>query len=442
MSAHTGPAPVAWVRHAVLWHVYPLGFLGAPAEAQPQAEPAPRLRGLVGWLDYLVELGANGLLLGPVFESESHGYDTTNYLEIDSRLGTEADLDHLVDQAHHRGIRVVLDGVFNHVGRSFAPYADAVAQGKQSPYYEWFRWDRDGHPAVFEGHQHLVALNHENPAVADYVTGVMQHWVERGIDGWRLDAAYAVPHTFWAEVCGRLRANHPDVWLLGEVIHGDYAAFAHESGVDSVTQYELWKAIWSALNDRNLFELSHALQRHDELLDDLVPQTFVGNHDVTRIASRLEEPRHLPHALAVLFTLAGVPSIYAGDERGLTGTKEERAGGDDAIRQPFPSSPHELDPAGDDMLRLHQTLIAMRRRHPWLHRAHITVEHLSNTEILYRCRAGTSEQLLVALNLADQPVTLHAAHDSWAPEVGRVLVAGNRLDVPPHGWGVLRSTSG
>ena len=209
-----------WVRHAVLWHVYPLGFLGAPAQADPGGEPVPRLRALVGWLDHLIEIGANGLLLGPVFQSESHGYDTTDHFRIDTRLGTEADLEHLLEQAHARGVRVVLDGVFNHTGRSFAGFADAAAHGPASAHHGWFRWDRHGNPAVFEGHQHLVALNHDHPAVADHVVQVMRHWSQRGVDGWRLDAAYAVPPAFWADVGRRLRAELPEVWLLGEVIHG------------------------------------------------------------------------------------------------------------------------------------------------------------------------------------------------------------------------------
>lgn len=438
MSDHEAPA---WVRHAVLWHVYPLGFLGAPAQGDPDAEPVPRLRALVDWLDYLVELGANGLLLGPVFQSESHGYDTTDYFRIDTRLGTEADFDHLLEQAHARGIRVVLDGVFNHVGRSFPPLAAALADGAGSRNHPWFRWGHDGNPALFEGHQHLVALNHDHPAVADHVAQVMRHWSRRGVDGWRLDAAYAVPRAFWADISGRLRSELPDTWLVGEVIHGDYAAFVRDSGLHSVTQYELWKAIWSALNDRNLFELAHALQRHDVLLDQFVPQTFLGNHDVTRLASKLADHRHLPHALVVLLTVGGVPSIYAGDEQGLLGVKEERAGGDDAVRPTFPATPAHLSPDGTPVLRLHQELIAVRRRHPWLHRARTAVEHLTNEGLLYQCAGPDGELLLVALNLDDRVLDVPLPRGDWRLEAGTATTSADLMSLPAHGWAVW-STAG
>ena len=241
----------------------------------------------------------------------------------------------------------------------------------------WFRltWPPDWQPGTepeygtFEGHGALVALNHDEPAVADYVAGVMNHWLDAGADGWRLDAAYAVPAAFWAQVVPRVRARHPRAYLVGEVIHGDYPEFVAASGLDSVTQYELWKAIWSALNDHNLFELGHALGRHNGFLETFAPLTFVGNHDVTRLASRLEDDRHLAHALAVLLTVGGTPAIYYGDEQAFRGIKEERAGGDDEIRPAFPGGPDDLAPGGWPIYRLHQDLIGLRRRHPWLHRA-------------------------------------------------------------------------
>ena len=160
----------------------------------------------------------------------------------------------------------------------------------------------------------------------------MTYWLDRGAAGWRLDAAYAVPASFWSKVVPRVRESHPGAWFVGEMIHGDYAAYASDSGLDSVTQYELWKAIWSSLNDRNFFELAWALGRHNRVLDGVMPQTFTGNHDVTRLASQLTDERHFGHALAVLLTVGGIPGIYYGDEQAFRGIKEERAGGDDEIR--------------------------------------------------------------------------------------------------------------
>ena len=432
----------------MFWQIYPLGFTGAEAAASDRAGVVHRLGHIKSWLDYAVELGASGLLLGPIFASSTHGYDTLDYFQIDPRLGDDADFDALIEAAHGRGLRVVLDGVFNHVGREFPLFRRAVAAGPDAPDTAWFRlsWPADHAPGqepeyeTFEGHRQLVALNHDEPAVAHHVARVMNHWLERGADGWRLDAAYAVPQRFWAQVLPQVRTEHPDVYVFGEVIHGDYAGFVRDTGVDAVTQYELWKAIWSALNDRNFFELAWALDRHNSWLDSFVPLTFVGNHDVTRIASALTDDRHLPHALVVLMTCGGTPSIYAGDEQAFRGIKEHRPGGDDAIRPAFPTAPADLAPFGWPTYRLHQDLIGMRRRHPWLHHARTRAVDLGNTHFIYEAFHG-ERRLLVALNLTDAPVTRSV------PRAGDI-VAGNaachhtgalqtQVTLPPHGWAIL-----
>jgi Glycosidases len=429
-----------WAETAVFWHVYPLGFVGAPVSATELDAAAPRLRQLNNWLDYLIELGVNGLLLGPVFASETHGYDTVDYYSVDLRLGTEADLVNLFEEAGRRGIRVVLDGVFNHVGRSFPPLTDVVEHGYLSPFSAWFRRRADGAFTCFEGHEQLVTLNHDEPQVVDYVCDVMTYWLDRGASGWRLDAAYAVPTDFWRQVIERVRAKHPDAWLLGELIHGDYPSFVTKTGVDSVTQYELWKATWSSLNDVNFYELAWALERHEELLETFVPQTFLGNHDVTRIATQLVDPRHEPHALVLLLlAFAGIPSIYAGDEQGMVGLKEQREGGDDAIRPAFPARPGALSPATEERLRLHRELIGLRRRHPWLVRARTVVEHLSNERVLLRVTDGT-DALLVALNLGEAHV-LVLPTDDWRVVSGLGQIAGGSVILVAHGWCVLAAGS-
>src|SRR4051794_4429411 len=245
----------AWVRHAIWWHVYPLGFTGAEPTTlagQPTVHRLPRLH---GWLDYALELGASGLALGPVFSSESHGYDTTDYFRIDPRLGDDKDFDELIKQAHGRGLKVLLDGVFNHVGRGFGPFQQVLAEGPAAPTAPWFRltwpetgWKPGSVPGYqdFEGHHHLVALNHDEPEVAGFVAQVMKHWLARGADGWRLDAAYAVPPAFWKTVLADVRREYPQAYFVGEYIHGDYPREAAAATLDSVTQYELWKAIWSS----------------------------------------------------------------------------------------------------------------------------------------------------------------------------------------------------
>ncbi len=430
-----------WVRHAIWWQVYPLGFAGAFPSAEPPGPSEHRLGRLVEWLDHAIGLGASGIALGPVFASRTHGYDTTDHYRIDPRLGDDTDFDRLIDEAHRRGLRVLLDGVFNHVGTDFPRYRDAVE--RQLPEaISWFR-GRPGRFHTFEGHGDLVTLNHRNPDVVDYTVDVMAHWLSRGADGWRLDAAYAVPESFWAKVLPRVRAEHPEAWFVAEVIHGDYPGFAAASGVNSVTQYELWKAIWSSLNDGNFHELDWALQRHNTFQDSFAPLTFVGNHDVTRIASKLQRPEHLGHALVLLFTTGGIPSVYAGDELGYRGVKEDRAGGDDAVRPAFGDPPGDVDAVARDTLALHRFLIGLRRRHPWLHEARTTALQLDNTGYVYQSRLA-EDALIVALNVADAPMAVPVAALTGSP--GEV-VAGSaapgpevveHVEVPGHGWLILR----
>ncbi|HEY0117737.1 MAG TPA: alpha-amylase family protein [Cellulomonas sp.] len=398
--------PVGWVEHAVWWQVYPLGFTGAPIrEPDVAPRPSPRLDGLLPWLDHVVALGANGLLLGPVFASASHGYDTLDHYRIDPRLGDDDAFGRLVAACRARGVRLVLDGVFNHVGAGNPLVVRALAEGPDGELARWFRvdWDAPGgpRPDVFEGHASLVELNHDEPAVAAFVGDVMVHWLERGADGWRLDAAYRVPPAFWAGVLPAVRRRFPDAWFVGEVLHGDYPGYVRSSTLDSVTQYQLWKAIWSSLADRNFFELDWALRRHDDFLDSFVPQTFVGNHDVTRIASRVG-PDGAVLGLVVLMTVGGVPSIYYGDEWGMTGVKEDRLGGDDAVRPAFPASAAELPADGARIFRAHQDLIGLRRRHPWLLGARTTVTTLENTRYAYRT-SGSGGALTVELDVTAAP---------------------------------------
>lgn len=410
-----------WVRHVIWWQVYPLGFVGAFPAGAPPDPSEHRLRRIAEWFDHAIQLGASGIALGPVFASRTHGYDTTDHFQIDPRLGDDDDFDYVVAEAHRRGLRVLLDGVFNHVGPDFPRDREG-----------WFR------EYTFEGHGDLTTLNHDNPEVADYVVDVMAHWLRRGADGWRLDAAYAVPQRFWSAVLPRVREMHPEAWFVGELIHGDYAAVVGEAGFDSVTQYELWKAIWSSLNDGNFYELDWALQRHNGFVESFPPLTFIGNHDVTRIASRLENSDHQAHALVLLMTVGGVPSVYAGDELGFLGIKEERFGGDDAIRPEFGSPPVPVGEHGARVWSLYQYLIGLRRRRPWLFGASTTAVRLDNRHYVYRTQHG-DDALIVALNIAESPLQMSVPHaqvvaGSGAPPQEAV----DAVTVEPHGWRILQ----
>lgn len=414
-----------WTAHVIWWQAYPLGFVNA--ESTEVRDVRHRLGQLTNWLDYLVALGCNGMLLNPIFASSSHGYDTLDHYRIDPRLGDDADFGELMWKAKERGIRILLDGVFNHLSRDHEIVRRGIAGGPDSADGRWLRWV-DGWPRVFEGHQPLVELDLTHPPVVDYVTDVMNHWLDRGIDGWRLDAAYAPGAAAWRPITERVKAAHPDCWLLGEVIHGDYADFVAASGVDSVTQYELWHAIWDSLNNRNLFYLDHALGRHRRFCESFRPQTFVSNHDVTRVASQLDDQRHVAHAALLLTLLPGVPSIYAGDEQRFTGVKLDAPGGDDAVRPPFPQTPDGLLPWGADTFELYQRLLGLRRRHPWLVDGVVGTRELTNQTAVVIVE-GPEETLEIALNVSDGTVPLPA---------GEIVLAsaGSEEQVAPHGWAV------
>ncbi len=389
------------------WHVYPLGFAGAAI--RDAHEPVGGLRRIAAWLDYAVDLGFDGLLLGPVFASVGHGYDTLDHHAIDPRLGTLEDFDALVEAARERGVVVVLDGVFNHVAAEHRWVREAVAAGPAGGpdamvAIDWA--DSQARLRTFEGHGALVELDHANPRVVAEVAAAMRAWLDRGVAGWRLDAAYAVPTEFWRAVTDDVRRTHPEAWFLGEVIHGDYAAFVRDAGVDTVTQYELWKAVWSAIQDRNLFELDWTMRRHAAMTESFVPATFVGNHDVTRIATRIGIDGAIA-AATVLLTLPGTPAVYYGDEVGMRGVKEERVGGDDAVRPELPPAPPEdWGGAGDGhrVLSAHRELLAWRRARPWVTRATIEVLEVSNERLTYAVRGPEGEEARVTLEVADDGV--------------------------------------
>jgi glycosidase len=435
-------APPPWLAGRTWYHVHALAALGAeptnpdPHVAAPRAHRLPRL---LDWLDHLVGLGVGGLLLTPVFASTTHGYDTVDPFRVDPRLGDADDLQRLIDACHARDLRVVLDGVLNHVGRDFPAFVDVLRARRASPSAEWFHVDfhRDGPDGfayrTFEGHAQLVALNHASAAVQRWAADLTGHWLARGIDGWRFDAAYAVPAGFWRALCEPLRARFPDAFLFGEAIHGDYAAFVRASGLHAVTQYELHKAVWSALNDRNCFELSWALDRHAAFARTFVPVTFLGNHDVTRIASRLREPAHLGHALAVLCTVPGSPCVYYGDELAWRGVKERRAGGDDAIRPPLPATSTPASAEATAALALHRELLALRRARPWLTTAELRVTTLQNTHCEYVVWSG-AHTLAVRLNAGATPATFAGPTGAWRPLAG----AGTGA-VPPNAWSIVEA---
>lgn len=409
------------MRGRVLYQLHSLGAAGVPAvNTDPEAAtPSGHgLRVLQGWLDHVRSLGCGGVLLTPIFAASTHGYDTVNPFRIDQRLGDEDDFASFAAACHDRDLLLILDGVFNHVGRAFPAFQDVLARGRRSPWAPWFRLDfeRDGADgfayADFEGHPELVALNHAHPEVLEWAVAVSRHWLDRGADGWRLDAAYLIPETFLASLSQSARDAHAEAFLFGEKIHGDYVRFVEESHLNSVTQYELRKALWSSLNDANLFELAWALRRHREFCTGFSPVTFAGNHDVTRLASLLRDPALLGPALAVLLTLPGVPCVYYGDELAWEGRVDAGPGGDDAVRPPLPATAVPTGAGQAEALRLHRELIALRRGSPWLTGANLELGEVSNPRIQYTVAATDGpERLLVTVDLTGDP----APHAGWRP---------------------------
>lgn len=338
-----------WATDAVFYHIYPLGMCGAPPHNDRRSPPEPRLAQLHAWVDHLRNLGVNALYLGPVFEASTHGYDTADYLTVDRRLGVNDTLIALVNHLHAEGIRVILDGVFHHVGRDFPAFRDLQAHGEHSRYRDWFAGVNFGRRSPYgdafaydgwNGHSSLVKLNLQHADVRAYLFGVVQHWVATfGIDGLRLDAADVMELGFLRDLAGVCRRLRPDFWLLGEVIHGDYRRWANPETLDATTNYEVYKGLYSSHNDRNYFEIAYSLNRQfgpEGIYRGLPLYAFADNHDVNRVASMLRNPAHLYPLYALLLTMPGVPAIYYGSEWGVGGVKRH---GDDSPLRPALGAP-------------------------------------------------------------------------------------------------------
>lgn len=400
-------------------------------------------------LDEIRDMGFNALYLGPVFESTSHGYDTACYSRLDRRLGSNNDLRELVEAAHARDIRVLLDGVFNHVGRDFWAFRDVQQNRENSAYVNWFRDlnfngdNRFGDGFQYhgwEGADELVSLNLDEPAVVQHLLKVATNAVrEFNVDGFRLDVAYLLPLSFLRALRDRVSAIKSDAVLVGEVIHGDYQSFVAEGPLDSITNYQMYKALWSAHNDANYFELAHAVERqsdesasanqdagrHGSSQQLSLPSasdlyTFVDNHDVDRIASILTDPGHLFPVHTLLFTLPGVPSIYYGSEWGQPGRKAE---GDRALRPPIWDVAGS-NPALQDFIR---QLIRVRRTTPALQYGTYHTVLLTNRQYGF-VRSADNQQVLVLVNLESEPVRVANISDIFLT-AGRCLFSWSAVDL-------------
>ena len=327
----------SWYDKAVFYHIYPLGMLGAPFVNTEDAA-ADRLPDLDQWVAHMEATGCTALYIGPLFESSSHGYDTRDYRLVARRLGATAGFRHFTRLSHEAGIRVVVDGVFNHTDREFFAFRDIQQNREGSRYCGWYKgvnfgWnspynDGFGYEA-WQGHFELPCLNLQNPEVKQYLFDVIRFWIsEFDIDGIRLDCANIMDFGFMQEMRTQTASMKPDFWLMGEVIHGEYGRWVNDGMLHSVTNYELHKSLYSGLNDHNFFEIAHNVRRLEAVGRSLY--TFVDNHDEDRIASKLNNLANLFPVYQLLFTLPGIPSVYYGSEWGIEGKRSRTS--DEVLR--------------------------------------------------------------------------------------------------------------
>ena len=398
-----------WFDQAVVYQIYPLGLCGAPGDND--GDPQPRILRLLDWVDHIKRTGADTVLLNPVFDSDHHGYDTRDYFKVDPRLGANEDLARVCRAFHDAGLRVMLDGVFNHVGRGFWAFRDVREKKWDSPYKDWFHISFDGNTEyndgfwyeAWEGHNELVKLNLWNPAVVDHQFQAIRSWVDQfGIDGLRLDVAYCLPPEYLKQLRAFTNTLKPDFILMGETLHGDYNRWMGPELCHSVTNYECYKGLWSSLNSLNLFEICHSLARQFgpeqwTLYKGAHLLSFLDNHDVTRIATQLTDPNHLPLAYALLFGMPGVPALYYGSEWGIRGDKRE---GDGALR------PALEKPEWNQLTDWIARLAAARKNSPALCWGSYRNVMLTNKQAIFE-RKTEEERVLVAVNIDSQPYRAH-----------------------------------
>ena len=398
-----------WFDQAVIYQIYPLGLCGAPRDNDEVQDH--RILKLLDWVDHIKKTGADTVLLNPVFDSDCHGYDTRDYFKVDPRLGTNEDLARVCKAFHDAGLRVMLDGVFNHVGRGFWAFRDVREKKWDSPYKDWFHISFDGNTdrndgfwyEAWEGHNELVKLNLWNPAVVDHQFQAIRAWVDQfGIDGLRLDVAYCLPPEYLKQLRAFVNGLKPGFVLMGETLHGDYNRWMGPELCHSVTNYECYKGLWSSFNSMNLFEICHSLARQFgpeqwTLYKGAHLLSFLDNHDVTRIATQLTDPNHLPLAYAMLFGMPGVPAVYYGSEWGIHGDKRE---GDDALR------PALERPEWNELTDWIVKLAAAHKNSPALCWGSYRNVVLTNKQAIFE-RKTEEERVLVAVNADSQPYWAH-----------------------------------
>lgn len=423
---------MAWYDEAVFYHIYPLGLAGAPKQ-NDYGEPVHRLNTLLPWVDHIKEIGGSALYIGPLFESVGHGYETTDYKKLDSRLGTNEDLTAFVAYCHEQGINVIFDGVFNHTGRDFFAFKDIQANRENSQYKDWYCnvnfWGNNEYNDGFSydnwgGYNLLVKLNQKNPAVVDYICDVIRFWVsEFDVDGIRLDAADVLDFDFMKALRRTANEVKPDFWLMGEVIHGDYSRWVNGETLHSVTNYTLHKALYSGHNDHNYFEIAHTVRRLQNM-GTLKLYNFVDNHDVERIYTKLTNKAHFAPVHVLLYTLPGVPSIYYGSEFGIEGRKEY--GSDDSLRPALNIEDYKDSVKTNPCTALIAALGKVRQAVPALSYGSYDELMLTNRQFAY-ARDLDGTRVIVSVNNDDAPAGMHLAAGNCTAYIG--ALSGEKVSV-------------
>ena len=427
-----------WAYEGIFYQIYPIGFCGAPTANDDKT--VSRILKLKEWSGYLESLGISSILLNPIFESDNHGYDTRDYKKIDCRLGTNEDFADVCKDLHAHNVRIVLDGVFNHVGRGFWAFKDVQEKKWDSPYKDWFCINFDGDSCYndgfwyegWEGHFELVKLNLANPAVVDYLLECVKGWIDEfDIDGLRLDVAYCLDHNFMKRLRSYCQELKPDFALIGEVLFGDYNQIVNDEMLHSCTNYECYKGIYSSFNSMNMFEIAHSLNRqygpeHWCIYRGKHLMSFVDNHDVTRIASILTNKNHLPLTYGLLLGMPGVPCIYYGSEWGEEGVKAPN--NDYALRPCFEEpKPNELTEQIKKMIHVRTESNAL------CHGSYRNVV-LTNHQLIFE-RKTDDERILVAINASDAPFTASSGEFVGSMTdllTGNEIQMNGQLELPPY----------
>lgn len=394
---------MAWYDSAVFYHIYPLGLCGCPHDNN--GETGAHFDKLNEWAEHAKRIGCNAIYIGPLFESGSHGYDTTDYRLVDKRLGTNDDFKQFVKNCHANDVKVIVDGVFNHTGRDFFAFQDIKKNRENSRYKDWYCnvnfWGNNEYNDGFSydnwgGYNLLAKLNLWNPEVKNYHLETVKFWVDEfDIDGIRLDAADVLDFGFMKELRSFCNGLKPDFWLMGEVIHGDYSRWANNDMLHSVTNYELHKGLYSGHNDHNYFEIAHTIKRLNGIVGDKKLYTFCDNHDVARIYSKLNNKAHMYNVAILVYTVPGIPSIYYGSEFGIPGNKEN--GSDWNLRPDLNLADFNEK---DELPALYTTLGHLKQRFPELTYGDYRELYLTTGQFAFaRCLDGRA--VVTALNNAD-----------------------------------------